>query len=245
MKKYLTTAALAAALAVGTSFSAQASIIIDASRVVYRADARDVTVRVANPDLEPVLVQAWLGQRTDSPPDGPDVPFALSPAVGRVDPKGAQAMRIVALPNDLPRDRETVFYLHVIGIPAKPADGSLSFVQVALRNVIKVFYRPQGLPGDANSAHSNLAWSLEGSGTASALRVRNPSPYHVSFANFSAEVGGKTLKDINGGMVAPFATAIFPVPLLAPNLGKPGVTLRYASIDDWGAIHDAPLTLLP
>jgi P pilus assembly chaperone PapD len=245
MKNSLTTAILAAALAVGTAFSVQASIIIDASRVVYPAEARDVTLRVANPDKEPVLVQAWLGQRSNSAPDGPEVPFALSPAVGRVDANGAQSIRIVALPNALPRDRESIFYLHVIGIPAKPADGSLSFVQVALRNVIKVFYRPQGLPGDANRAHAQLKWAVQGTDAAAVLHARNDSPYYVSFANFSADVGGKALKDIGGGMVAPFSTTTFVVPTLAPHLAKTGATLRYATIDDWGAINEAPLILAP
>jgi len=213
--------------------------------VVYPAAAKDVALRVTNPDRDPALAQVWIGPRADSTPDDPGVPFALSPAVGRIDPNSSQSIRIVALDNDLPRDRESLFYLHVIGIPAKPVDASLNYVQVALRNVIKLFYRPSGLSGDANAAHTRLAWSVVGKGASAALKVRNDTPYHVSFANFAATVGGRTVKDVGGGMVAPFADATFSTPAIAAQLGQPGIELQYGFIDDWGAIRDAPLLLSP
>lgn len=238
-------AVMAVALAVVAAFPASGSVIVEASRVVYPAAAKDVALRVTNPDRDPALAQVWIGQRVDSTPDGPDVPFALSPAVSRIDPNGSQSIRIVALVNDLPRDRESVFYLHVIGIPAKPVDGSLSYVQVALRNVIKLFYRPSGLSGDANKAHTRLAWSVVGTGANAALQVRNDTPYHVSFANFAATTGGTTVKDVGGGMVAPFSVATFSTPTIAAQLGQPGVELQYGFIDDWGAIRDAPVLLSP
>lgn len=242
---FLTAALAAVALATAASPPAHGSVIVEASRVIYPASAKDVTLRVTNPDPAPALVQSWIGQRSDSTPDGADVPFALSPAVGRVDPNGSQSVRIVALANDLPRDRETVFYVHVIGIPAKPADGSLNYVQVALRNVIKLFYRPSELTGDANKAHAALSWSVVGKGAHAALQVRNDSPFHVSFANFAALRGGRTVKDVGGGMVAPFSTATFKTPEIAAQLGQHDVALQYGYVDDWGAIRDAPLMLSP
>ncbi len=242
---FLTAAVAAVALTTLASFPASGSVIVEASRVIYPASAKDVTLRVTNPDADPALVQTWVGQRNDSTPDGPEVPFALSPAVGRVDPNGSQSVRIVALANDLPRDRETIFYVHVIGIPAKPADASLNYVQVALRNVIKLFYRPSELTGDANKAHAALTWSVLGKGANATLEVRNSSPYHVSFANFAAVRGGKTIKDVGGGMVGPFSTAVFKTPAIAAQLGQPEVALQYGFVDDWGAIRDAPLLLSP
>lgn len=225
------------------AFPAHASIVIQGSRVVFPAESKDVSVRVSNPDNKPVLLQAWVDASTQGLPEASKAPFALSPAVSRLDPKGMQHLRVVALPNTLPKDRESVFYLHVLGIPPKPTENAANYVQIALRNVIKLFYRPAGLDGNPNDAHQDVTWTLVKRGKGVALQAHNPTPYHVSFANFRVEIGGVSHKQVGGGMVAPKNTQVFDLDELDIHFGKRDAHLYYTYIDDWGALREMPLAL--
>lgn len=49
------------------------------------------------------------------------------------------------LPNTLPQDRESLFYLNVIDIPPDNPARSGNLLKLAMQNRIKLFYRPQGI----------------------------------------------------------------------------------------------------
>lgn len=182
------------------SLQAHASIVITGTRVVYPSDAKEVSVKISNKGSAPVLIQSWLDNGdTKAKPDTIKVPFTLTPPINRVEPASGQTLRIRGLPNTLPADKESIFWLNVLEIPATPktsATGKDNYLQVAFRSRIKFFYRPKGLSGSLKEAANGLQWSH----TASGLHVKNPSPYYVSLVDVIVN-GHKA----DGRMLAPFS----------------------------------------
>ncbi|MGR7482649.1 fimbrial biogenesis chaperone [Klebsiella aerogenes] len=206
------------------SVSAHASIVITGTRVIYPSDAKEVSVKVSNKGKSPVLIQSWLDDGdTRAKPDQIRLPFSLTPPINRVEPGSGQTLRIRALANNFPTNKETVLWLNVLEIPAKPmtAKEKENYLQVAFRSRIKFFWRPKGLEGSAGEAPKKLTWHHEGNG----LRVKNPTPYYVSFSDVSA--GGKKA---DGKMVAPFAEDSYVLNASA------GSHIQAQYINDYGAV---------
>ena len=128
-----------------------AEVILHGTRVIYPAEAREVTLQLSNICEEPSLVQAWIDDGDPkSTPDQSTAPFMISPPISRVNAKKGQALRITALPNaaSLSKTQETLFWLNVLDIPPKPESNAVNvdapdnYLQLAIRSRIKLFYRP-------------------------------------------------------------------------------------------------------
>ncbi|MBB1200289.1 molecular chaperone [Enterobacteriaceae bacterium 89] len=212
--------------------SAYASIVITGTRVVYSADAKEVSVKISNKGQSPVLIQSWMDNGdTKAKPDQIKVPFVLTPPINRVEPGSGQTLRIRALPNNLPADRESIFWLNVLEIPAKPKEAKAekdNYLQVAFRSRIKFFWRPAGLKGSPKEAATDLQWSRQGSG----LHVKNASPYYISLVDLSA--GGKK---VDGKMLAPFAEDNYPLAVSA------GSKVNAEYVNDYGAVIPLDITV--
>ncbi|MGL4602842.1 MAG: fimbrial biogenesis chaperone, partial [Iodobacter sp.] len=239
------------ALALGMAFSlcitgAFAGVVITGTRVVYKAEEREVTVKISNPGKETVLVQAWADTGNEkSTPDEADAPFLIMPPIFRMGPQSGQALRVSFTGADLPKDRESVFWLNILDIPSQPkaSNKTDNFLQMAFRSRIKLFYRPAGLAGKASAAAEKLSWSLlpQAGGKGYLLRARNPSAYHVSLAHVKLLIGHHEHKAGNG-MLRPGDSHDF---LLEDLKHKPKdhMKLNYESINDFGAVvmHSTPL----
>ncbi|QCT21501.1 molecular chaperone [Jejubacter calystegiae] len=203
MKLLPTTLALLSTL---VAFSAHSAIIIAGTRVVYPEKDKEVSIKMTNNGKAPVLIQSWIdsGDR-NSRPDNAQAPFTLTPPINRVDPGKGQSLRIRYTGEPLPKDKESIFYLNVLEIPAKVknAEGK-SMLQMAFRSRLKLFFRPDGLPISASDAQQQVKWSRQGT----TVTATNPSPYFINVAYFSDDREGK--KSIgSGGMIAPGATKTF------------------------------------
>lgn len=232
--------ACAAALAM-TMGVAQASVIITGTRVIYPADAKEVTVKLNNDGNVPALVQAWIDDgdsriQTQTRP----MPFTLLPPMFRLDPAKGQTLRMMYSQDPLPTDRESVYYLNVLEVPPRAkADDDRNLLQMAFRSRIKIFFRPQGLAGDANEAPAKVTWSVvpgeEGKGYA--LQADNPTPYHVNVTKTGISVGGK-LYESGPGMVAPFSKRVFALEGLTAQPPAP-LRMQYETVNDYGAMVPA------
>jgi len=216
---------------------AQAALLLDGTRVIFPEQARDVTVRMENSGTEPVLAQSWIDDgRTEVPPEQMRTPFVVAPTLVRVEAGRSAVLRITNMQEPMPVDRESVFWLNVLEVPAvqQDADNRLRF---AFRTRIKLFYRPAALANDADTAQDKLIWKVSGDasragGRQVSLEVSNPTPYYVSFGMVEGDVGG-TFVPAGGGMVAPFGTQRFPLPGGATQSHRP-TAVRYMAIDDYG-----------
>lgn len=213
----VTTSVLLAAPAV-------ASIVITGTRVIYPSDAKEVSVKLNNAGKLPVLVQSWIDKGdVNAKPESIKVPFILTPPINRVEAGKGQTLRISYTGEALPTDKESVFWLNVLEIPAKSkASTAENYLQMAFRSRIKFFYRPVGLQGDANEAAKVVTWTAKGN----ALLANNPTPYYVSFVTLSAKG-----KKIEGSMVAPYSALTVKLP------GDAGSKVSGEYVNDYGAIR--------
>jgi len=223
--------ALAGALLAGHAY---ASVTIGGTRVIYPMAEREVTVKLENDSRSPSLVQVWVDDgKTDADPGEAKVPFVVTPPIFRMEAQKSQTLRVMYTGDALPSDRESVFWLNVLDIPPKSSKAAkANTLQFAFRTRIKIFVRPAKLDGTPEDAPAQLSWKLVPApdGKGQALSVTNPTPYHVSFSEFSVQDGSQSFKNDHGGMVAPEGTTLLTVPHMAA--AHPGATVHFTAISD-------------
>lgn len=216
---------------------AQGEIVIDRTRLIYPAAAREITLNLRNAADGPRLVQAWIDAGdARTLPEYSDVPFTLTPPIQRLEAGKGLALRVSYQPPARETEHETVYWLNVLGIrPTDAADNSLQF---AFRTRIKLFLRPPSLAGQADEAAQALQWTVR-DGT---LQVRNPGAYHVTLSSLVATVDGVPVHHPDPPMLTPKAeTALMPLPAAG------AVQVRFSSLDDHGTarVHQATLRGAP
>ena len=224
----LTLTSLVCASAAFSTFNACADIVISGTRVIYPQSAKDVTVKMENRGTKPLLLQSWLDDGRDTVnPQELKLPFIVTPPVSRIDPSKGQTVRITWTQQPLAQDRESLFWFNVLEVPPKAKDGdSQNVLQLAFRTRIKMFFRPDGLPGDPAIAAGNLKWSQQGT----ALIANNSSPYYVSMAKATVTVNGKKI-EVDSHTIPPLSNETIPVKN-APALR--GGKIEYTAINDFG-----------
>jgi P pilus assembly chaperone PapD len=214
--------------------AAQAGITLGATRVVYEARHKEESIVVRNVGKAPVLTQSWIDAG-----EGVEAPFIVTPPLSRLDGGRSQRLRLMYEGQGLPDDRESVAWLNVQEVPV--ASGKENTLQLAVRQRIKVFYRPKGLPGSAAEAPAALQWTVaRDSGKGAALHVRNPSAYHVTISRI--EAAAPALK-IEGEMVAPGGERTFALPAGASVAGP--VSIKVSTINDYGGTTVTEATAQP
>ena len=208
---------------------AQGAINLLATRLIYPEDATEASFMVRNDDGAPSLLQAWVDEgHANLGPGRSQAPFLVTPPVMRLGAGKGQTLRIYRVASrPLARDRESLFWLNVLGLPPK-AQAAGARVQIAYRTRIKLFYRPAGLAGPPRQAVARLAWRLEpGQG----LRVRNGSPFHISVSEVLLEGGPQAWRQ--AALIPPLGE------LRLPMAGLKDVSRgRLRWIDDDGNYHE-------
>ena len=239
--KWIVTASIAGVLAL----QANASVVITGTRIIYPADAREVTVKLNNNGNAPALVQAWIddGDASFAAQQRP-MPFTLTPPVFRIDPAKGQMLRVTYTRDLLPADRESVYWLNVLEIPPKASQAQdQNMLQMAFRSRIKLFFRPAGLKGNANDAAAQVTWSLTHAGDSQqiVLLAKNPTPYYVNVAGASVQIDGKTHAGAPA-MIEPFGQHEFVLKDLHQMPQEPP-RVQFQTINDYGA--SVPGTFTP
>lgn len=177
-----------------------AGVIINTTRVIFPGNQDSTEIQLTNSGEIPSLVQSWVDEGDiNSSPETSGAPFMLVPPVTRIAGGSGQQLKIRILKNSLPRDRESVFYLNVVDIPAKTA-ATGNTLQLALRTRIKLLYRPDLLPLPPDAVPEQISVSLSGE----TLILKNPAPYYFTL---SALVSGNsnTPSHISTVMLAPYS----------------------------------------
>lgn len=211
-----------------TGYSVQASVVITGTRVIYPEKQKEVTVKVNNTGTGPVILQSWIDNGdVNARPEVLKVPFVLTPPINRVEPNKSQTLRISYTGDALPKDKESVFWLNVLEIPAKADAGSnQNYLQMAFRSRIKLFFRPTGLVGNPNDAAQSLIWTKVPGG----LKATNPTPFHVSLVTVS--MTGSKQAPVEGQMISPNNSLTF---LLSGN--TTGNSVDFEFVNDYGALN--------
>ncbi|MRT03461.1 fimbria/pilus periplasmic chaperone [Ewingella americana] len=217
-----------------TSLSSWASIIITGTRVIYPSTEKEVTVKLNNVGVSPVLVQSWIDNGdVNAKPENISVPFVLTPPINRVEQGKGQTLRVTYTGAPLPANKESVFWLNVLEIPAKAkGQANENMLQMAFRSRIKLFFRPAGLAGNPNDGLKTLTWQSSAGG----VKASNPTPYFVSLVKLDTQIAGKR-GQVEGDMVAPFSSTEFRFPGIAAI--PAGSKITFSAVNDYGAIVNA------
>ncbi|MBN3846951.1 molecular chaperone [Paraburkholderia sp. Ac-20342] len=221
--------ALVTAATLTWSASANASITLSGTRLVFDGKYKEASLAVRNGNSN-ILVQAWIESNT--PNDEGELPLAVTPALAKMRPDGQQLLRVLYAggKNALPQDKESVFWLNVQEIPE--GTNSAGSLQVAVLQRIKVFFRPKGLAGNVADAPGALTWSIARESGKPMLQITNPTAYHVSLSNISVGAG----KRLPATMIAPGETVRLP-------FDGAGSKLTFSSINDYGGADKFEATL--
>lgn len=216
----------AVVLAVGLWMSAvEAGIVLNTTRVIYQGGDKEASFAVQNSGGGEILLQSWLEAPARADNVTANLPFVVAPALARMAGGSRQLLRIIYAGSGLPEDRESVLWLNVQEIPQTASENTL---QIAIRQRIKVFFRPQGLKGDPTAAPEMLRWRLL---KGDVLEVENPGPYHVSMLKLVTRQGGKELASLESQMLSPGQNLRL---TLMHKSGNGPVALSFISINDFG-----------
>ncbi|WP_409283984.1 molecular chaperone [Pseudomonas protegens] len=210
-----------------TSTQSTASISLSATRIVFDAGNKEANITVRNGNQD-TLIQSWIDSK-DSKNSSPH--FAVIPALARISANEQQLLRVIYEGTGMAQGKESVIWLNIQEIPKAPS--AKNTLQLAVRQRIKVFYRPAGLPGDALSAPTGLQWTLSSLPEKRTLVVKNPTPYYVSMSDIQILSSGREEMLSESMMIAPDAEIIFPINIKFDT----NIDLNYHSINDYGARH--------
>ncbi|KVZ02766.1 molecular chaperone [Burkholderia stagnalis] len=223
------------------SMPSNASLSIVGTRFVFPGDAKTLAIGVRNVGDAPVLVQTWLDDgKPDANPATIRVPFMLAPPIFRLDPMQKRAIRVQYIEGGLATDRESLFWINVLELPASASasDGDRT-LRVVYRVRMKLLFRPVGLAGAPDGAPDALHWAIDRpAADAARLVATNPSPYYVALTR--VELGGAPPKPVSRATdVPPFGRVEWPV---HDDLAEFG-TVVYEAVRDDGSLIErrAPL----
>lgn len=212
---------------------ATAGISLSSTRLVFDGKHKEAGITVRN-NGEDVLIQSWV-DTTDASP----APFAVTPPLARVRDNEQQLLRVIYEGTGMPTDRESVVWLNVQEIPQ--ASKTQNTLQLAVRQRIKVFFRPAGLSNNAYLAPTELVWQLADVAGKPVLKVSNAGVYHVSIAEITLQAGAVSEHPFDSMMIAPGEHKAFVLKQLKS--AQPS-QLKFSSINDYGA-QDAYTAQLP
>jgi len=230
---------------------ANASVVINGTRVVYKEARGETIVQMRHPGDVPVLVQVWLDDGDENAePQDLSLPFVITPTVSRMEPKGGQSVRILRTGGDLPQDRESMFFFNVLEVPpteTKLVQAGEDLFQFSTRSRVKFFYRPDGLmPAKAEKAPELVRFSLASDGAKPGtvqVKVHNPTPYHITFKDLTLHAGNSDTAvakltqavGIYARTIAPMGEVVFPLESSSGlSSGASGLQVRYGVIGDLG-----------
>ena len=223
---------LAGLLSAAGVSAADGGISLGQTRVIFDSSRKSEKVTVNNQSDRVYLINSRVFRTPDGSAGGTDaLPFMVTPPLFRLESNSRNT--VLVMRNDtsaLPADRESVFYLSFLSIPAvtRPLDTSVADgamqprLSVGIRSVIKLFYRPQGLVMTSAEAPERLTFSLNGN----TLHAENPTPYYLTLASLQI---GSSVVDVReqGAMIPPYAGRDYRI------TGSAG-EVSWAVIDDYG-----------
>ncbi|MEY8174906.1 fimbrial biogenesis chaperone [Burkholderia multivorans] len=225
-----------AAICVFHAGIAAASVVMTNTRVIFAGSTKEQDIQFTNPDNAPSVMQVWVDSGDEkSTPETADAPFLVNPPIFRIEPKTGYTARLIFIGRDLPQDRESVFYLNSLQIPAlNAAYSDHNRMLVMLRNRIKVFYRPATIEGSSEAAPGRLALKLDRRDGKTLVVLDNPTGYFVSVLGGSAACGAQ-IATFTASMVTPHSTSRWPLDSSCPPRHDAAtITIRY--VNDYGAI---------
>lgn len=205
------------------SSAGQGGVSLIPTRVIFAAADKAKSLKIKNQDQRAYLIQTGSQISPDNPQPAP---FIVIPPIFRLEPASENNLRILLREGaKLPSDRESVFYLSALAVPAAsallpPSDVEAAQLSMGFRFYIKLIYRPVDLPLTPQEATCRLRLMQHGKG----VQVENPTPYALTLAKLHFDRQSVDLEQ-RPAMIAPFGKQDYPAQ-------------RYVTQGHWQVITD-------
>lgn len=212
------------------------NIIVNGTRFIYPGNDKEITIQMTNTADRPAIAQSWLDSgNPNETPDTIKTPFQITPPIARIEAKGGQILRIKLVNKTaMPMDRETLWWLNILDIPAMAKNDSKSenVLQLAIRSRFKFIYRPSEI-GNPPSVADSLSLVAKGH----QLTLANKSPFYITVTKISTDE--KNSLNPSTIMIAPFSTE---TTKLNKDI-KAGSQVIISTLNDYGANVKSKVTI--
>lgn len=200
------------------------SVVLEKSRIIYHEGDRETNIGIENKSLKnSYLIQAWIENEEHHITNE----FIVTPPLYVSRPRAFKNVEIWKVSNNLPSDREVLYYFFEKAIPSlNKRNAEHNGLSIATGNRIKFIFRPSGLQWNVHDAPGALVFKRDGEN----ILLKNPSPYYITMTKLN--ILGRELGDL---MIAPKST-------ININGNKSSVEenkVTYNIIDDFG-IENGP-----
>lgn len=212
-----------------------ASVVMIGTRVVYPADKKFVNLNFSSTDTVPSIMELWVSKLPDSDSKNSHSPFVVTPSIFRIDPGKGQSAKLIFTGAQLPADRESVFYLNFLQMPA--SDKSTNELVITFKSTVKVFYRPTELKQNIDNIADYISVNIKNANSG-IITLFNNSEYYITPTSLSFKRNGKdilSIKDNKISMLAPFSKEDIKIKS-AVNLSGSEASVRW--INDLGGISN-------
>lgn len=150
------------------------------TRIIFSGKDKSEIINVINDDDKPYLIQSGVMNNVN---DRLSSNFVTIPPLFRLEGKNTSSLRVLL--NDttnLPKDRESLFYLNVKAIPSTKKigeDDAPSKLVFITNIVIKVFYRPLGIDHPQDDSYKRIKLISKGN----KWLFDNPTAYYMTLTN--------------------------------------------------------------
>lgn len=175
---------------------------LGSTRVIYNEGMLASSFWIRNEKKYPIIVQSQVF----SDDKKSKAPFIITPPVLRLESEIQTRLRVVPVSNVLKKDRESLFWICVKGIPPENISSygeeennkSAHFnINVITNSCIKLLTRPKSVDMSVEEASKKLIWGVKDG----KLLVENPSPLYINIAKIT--VNGKEVT-IPDGYIEPY-----------------------------------------
>lgn len=208
----------------GTTFAspglADGGVSLSQTRVIFNATDKAQVLKIKNSGQERYLIQSRVLVAAG---EAASAPFVVIPPLFTLQPESHQQLRIVSQGGALPEDRESLFFLSILAIPAQQTpDMGVSKVSMGIRFGLKLFYRPTEL------GTGPQACSLQVRALPDGVLIENPTPFFQTFGQLKLNNIPVNL-DIQASMLKPYGSQHYP-------MGERAMQAEWQTINDYGAL---------
>ncbi|HCP8550609.1 TPA: fimbrial chaperone [Escherichia coli] len=225
MNKF-TKGALVALLSLSFCGQSMAAFVLNGTRFIYEEGKKNLSFEVTNNADKTYGGQVWI----DNASLGNGIYMVPQPPFFKVGAKQKQVIRVMNTDSNLPKDRESLFWLNVQEVPPKPEvkDGEGSVLAIAMNTRVKLIYRPASLKDGRKDAEQQLKLEQRGNET----WLKNPTPYYMAIVNVKRDGKDIPLSDRVMKSVAQLK------PFSDVSLGKNvSGKISVDAVNDWGGVQ--------
>ncbi|QIE98452.1 molecular chaperone [Pantoea stewartii] len=203
----------------------QASVVLNGTRVIVDGAKKEKTLQFTNTGDQPALIQIQaINLNNHSVP-----PFVALPQIFRIAPEAGQTVKLNVTENNLPQDRESLFYMDYTEIPSlKKGLEDKNKLYLIIKNRVKVIVRPYGLNFSMDNLKNALSYHIQGHD----IVFRNASPFYANIRSFALVKGNNRVPWHEAVTLAPFSEQRI---TLKGQSSLQGYTLNAVLINDFGA----------